>query len=95
MTAFWGPAFDAEVAYRHEQVRAQFGRRPRPRLFRRTAPAARTSRTAPTAQTAPARMVAPRTTPPVTPTAVAQQVRVAGDPGGAPGTTAPVGRRAA
>lgn len=31
MTAYWGPAFDAEIAYRHEQVRRQFagGRRSR------------------------------------------------------------------
>ena len=27
MTAPWGPGLDAEIAYRHEQVRAQFGRR--------------------------------------------------------------------
>jgi len=29
MTAYWGPALDAEIAYRHEQVRHQFGRRGR------------------------------------------------------------------
>ena len=27
MTAPWGPALDAEVAYRHDQLRGQFGRR--------------------------------------------------------------------
>jgi len=25
MTAPWGPALDAEIAYRHDQVRTQFG----------------------------------------------------------------------
>lgn len=37
MTASWGPGLDAEIAYRHEQVRAQFGRRHRRggRLFGR------------------------------------------------------------
>jgi len=29
MTANWGPGFDAEIAYRHEQIRASFGRRRR------------------------------------------------------------------
>jgi hypothetical protein len=37
MTAPWGPALDAEVAYRREQVRAGVGRRKRG-WFRRTAP---------------------------------------------------------
>ncbi|HEY5879304.1 MAG TPA: hypothetical protein VIU11_10350 [Nakamurella sp.] len=32
MTASWGPGFDAEIAYRQEQVRAHFGSR---RLFGR------------------------------------------------------------
>lgn len=27
MTATWGPAYDAEIAYRHEQVRAGFAHR--------------------------------------------------------------------
>jgi hypothetical protein len=36
MTAYWGPGLDAEIAYRHEQVRAQFGRRHRFGRRRRT-----------------------------------------------------------
>lgn len=42
MTAPWGPGLDAEVAYRQEQVRAQFGHR-RHHWFRRIEQAVRTS----------------------------------------------------
>lgn len=42
MTAPWGPALDAEVAYRQEQVRTGAGRSRRG-WFRRSAPAAGTS----------------------------------------------------
>lgn len=60
MSAPWGPALDAEVAYRQEQVRSQFGRRNR-RWFRRTAPAARPPAAVPTAAPAPAAIPLQRT----------------------------------
>ncbi|WP_420122593.1 hypothetical protein [Nakamurella sp.] len=42
MTASWGPAMDAEIAYRHAQVRAQVGHRRRG-WFRRAQPGTRTA----------------------------------------------------
>lgn len=68
MTASWGPAFDAEVAYRHEQVRAQFSR-PRRRWFRRTAPVG-TATATPTTRQATLPTTAPTTAPTSTPAAV-------------------------
>lgn len=42
MTASWGPAMEAEVAYRHAQIRAQMGHRRRG-WFRRTHTSTRTA----------------------------------------------------
>jgi len=36
MSVYWGPALDAEIAYRQERVRAEFGRRSRARRGRST-----------------------------------------------------------
>lgn len=78
MTASWGPAFDAEVAYRHEQVRAHFGRRSWRRWFRRSAPVGATA--VATAQPAPV--------------AIATRRVVADQPTGAPTSAAAARRAA-
>ena len=53
MTAPWGPALDAELAYRHEQIRAHFGGRRRRRLHR-SARATQPTAVAPDTAAAPA-----------------------------------------
>ena len=53
MTAPWGPALDAELAYRHEQIRAHFGGRRRRRL-NRSAWATQPTAVAPDTAAAPA-----------------------------------------
>lgn len=80
MTASWGPAFDAEVAYRHEQVRAQFSR-PRRRWFRRTAPVGTATATATTRQA-----TLPTSTPAAVPTPVPRRVPAGDDRRAVPAT---------
>ena len=62
MTAPWGPALDAELAYRHEQIRAQFGGRRRRRLHR-SARAAQPTTGAPIKVSTPAPASAPAPVP--------------------------------
>ena len=87
MSAYWGPALDAEVAYRQEQVRAQFGRRLR--WGRR--------HSAPTAAP-PGYPPAPQTPPPTAAPATAPSAAPAAAPTAAPAmapTIAPAAARPA
>jgi hypothetical protein len=85
MTAPWGPGLDAEIAYRHEQVRAQFGRPHRRggRLFGRRHAVVATD-------VAPADEIRP-----VRPAPVIPVQRTATDSSGRAGRTAAAPRRAA
>lgn len=82
MSAYWGPALDAEVAYRQEQVRAQFGRRLRWGR-RHSAPTAAPA-TAPSAAPAAAPTAAPAMAPTIAPAAARPaDARPANGPGAA------------